>query len=48
MQVLNFKNKPFKNKNGKIIGVFGVARDVTALRAAEEMLKKTNGGIYYS
>jgi PAS domain S-box-containing protein len=41
-KILNFKNKPLKNKNGKIIGVFGVARDVTALRTADEMLKKSN------
>jgi len=37
-----FKNKPLKNNEGKVIGVFGVAMDVTNLKAAEESLKTAN------
>jgi len=41
-KILHFKNDPFRNKEGKIVGVFGVARDVTELKLAEEELRKTN------
>lgn len=34
----HFKNQPQRDKNGKIIGVFGTARDVTDRRIAEQRL----------
>lgn len=33
---------PRRNKNGEIIGIMGISRDITARHAAEEELKKTN------
>ncbi|MBW1692926.1 MAG: PAS domain S-box protein [Deltaproteobacteria bacterium] len=36
----SFKNKPMMDENGDIIGVFGIARDVTERRQAEKDLKR--------
>ena len=36
-----FKNEPLIDKDGNIIGVFGVARDITYRKQAEEDLKKS-------
>jgi len=41
-KIAHFKNRPQRNNDGKIIGVFGVARDITELRIAEEMLRNSN------
>jgi PAS domain S-box-containing protein len=37
----HFKNEPLRDKNGEIIGVFGIARDITERRHAEEELRKS-------
>jgi len=34
-KIIHFKNKPLRNKDGKIIGIFGIARDVTDSKIAE-------------
>jgi len=41
-KIAHFKNRPLKNNDGKIIGVFGTARDITDLRKAEKMLRSLN------
>jgi len=41
-RIAYFKNKPRRNKDGKTIGVFGIARDVTELKIAEEALRTVN------
>ena len=57
-RICRFKNKPRRDKNGTIIGVFGIARDITERKHAEEALKKSeeryynliehaNDGIFY-
>jgi len=35
-----FKNEPLKNEDGQIVGVFGIARDITDRKRAEEELTK--------
>lgn len=37
-----YKNLPLKDEKGNIIGVIGIARDVTERRYMESMLRKTN------
>jgi PAS domain S-box-containing protein len=37
-RICHFKNQPRKGKNGKIIGVFGTARDITDRKVAEQRL----------
>jgi len=39
-RICHFKNGPLKDKDGKIIGVFGIARDITDRKQAEKALKK--------
>jgi len=36
--ICQFKNEPLRDKDGKIIGVFGTARDITEKKRAEEAL----------
>ena len=36
-----FKNEPWRDKDGKIIGVFGIARDITARKQTEEALRES-------
>ncbi|MBW1800744.1 MAG: PAS domain S-box protein, partial [Deltaproteobacteria bacterium] len=38
-KICHFKNKPLRDENGKITGVFGIARDITDRRNAEEELR---------
>ncbi len=40
-KIARFKNEPLIDKGGKIIGVFGVARDITKHIKAKEALKKS-------
>jgi len=40
--ICHFKNEPLKDEDGKIIGVFGIARDITDRKQAEEALKKAH------
>lgn len=35
----HFKNEPLKDKDGKVIGVFGVARDITGQKHLEKQLR---------
>jgi PAS domain S-box-containing protein len=41
-KIARFKNEPLIDKYGKIIGVFGVARDITKHIKAKEALRKTH------
>ncbi|KPJ61140.1 MAG: hypothetical protein AMJ42_01235 [Deltaproteobacteria bacterium DG_8] len=43
-----FKNRPLRDKNGKIIGVFGIARDITERKRAEEEIKKLSAAVVQS
>ena len=38
-RICHFKNEPLRDKKGEIKGVFGIARDITAQRQAEQALK---------
>jgi PAS domain S-box-containing protein len=38
-RICHFKNEPLRDKNGRIIAVFGIARDVTSTKLAEEALR---------
>jgi len=40
-KIAQFKNEPLVDKDGKIIGAFGVARDITYRKQAEEALKNS-------
>ncbi|MDH3838874.1 MAG: PAS domain S-box protein [Desulfobacteraceae bacterium] len=40
-KIARFKNEPLVDKDGKIIGAFGVARDITCHKQTEEALKKS-------
>ena len=40
-KIARFKNKPLIDEDGKIIGVFGVARDITYRKQVEEALQKS-------
>lgn len=40
-KIAHFKNEPLIDEDGRIIGVFGIARDITELVKAEEALKKS-------
>jgi PAS domain S-box-containing protein len=37
-KILHFKNEPLRNKYGKIVGLFGIARDITQRKKADEAL----------
>ena len=37
----HFKNEPLRDENQKIVGVFGIARDVTAHKQAQEALRES-------
>jgi len=39
-RVCHFKNEPLRDDNGDIIGVFGIAQDVTERKQADEALQK--------
>lgn len=39
---------PFRDKNGHIIGTFGISRDITSLREMTEQLKKANAELQRS
>lgn len=41
-RICNFKNEPLKSTGGQIIGVFGIARDITDLKHAENELRKAH------
>jgi PAS domain S-box-containing protein len=41
-RICHFKNKPLWNKDGKIIGVFGIARDITERKHEERTLQKAH------
>ena len=40
-RICHFKNEPLRDKNGRIIGVFGIARDVTSTKLAENALRES-------
>ncbi len=40
-RICRFKNEPLKDKEGQIIGVFGIARDITERKQAEEELRES-------
>jgi len=40
-KILHFRNKPLRNKYGKIVGLFGIARDITQRKKAEEALRES-------
>ena len=40
-KICQFKNQPLRDKEGNIIGVFGIARDITERRRAEEALRES-------
>jgi two-component system, cell cycle sensor histidine kinase and response regulator CckA len=40
-RVLHFKNEPFTDRDGKVVGVFGIARDVTGRKLQEKELKES-------
>ncbi|MCK4824022.1 PAS domain S-box protein [bacterium] len=39
-KICQFKNEPLKDKDGKILGIFGIARDITESKKAEKALKE--------
>jgi len=39
-KICHFKNEPLRKKNGNIVGVFGIARDITDRKRAEEALQR--------
>ena len=41
-RICRYKNKPLRDKDGKIIGVFGITRDISERVKAEEALKKAH------
>ena len=41
-KIARFKNEPLIDKDGRIIGVFGIARDITESVKTEEALKKSH------
>jgi PAS domain S-box-containing protein len=40
-RICHYKNEPLKDKEGQVIGVFGIARDITDLKYAEEALRES-------
>jgi len=40
-RICYYKNEPLKDKEGQVIGVFGIARDITYLKRAEEALRES-------
>ncbi len=40
-RICQFRNKPLRNDRGEIVGTFGVARDVTEHKQAQEALKRS-------
>jgi len=40
-KILHFRNEPLRNKYGKIVGLFGIARDITQRKKAEEALRES-------
>ena len=40
-KILHFKNEPLRNKYGKIVGLFGIARDITQRKKADEALRES-------
>jgi PAS domain S-box-containing protein len=40
-RICHYKNEPLKDKEGKIIGTFGIARDITDAKRAQEKLRES-------
>jgi len=40
-RICHFKNKPLRDENGKIIGVFGIARDITERKEVDKALRES-------
>jgi ATP/maltotriose-dependent transcriptional regulator MalT len=40
--ICQFKNEPLIDKDGDIVGLFGIARDITSRKKAEEALRKAH------
>ena len=40
-KILHFRNEPLRNKYGKIVGLFGIARDITQRKKANEALRES-------
>jgi len=40
-RICHFKNEPLRDNNGKVIGVFGIARDVTKCKQVEKALRES-------
>ena len=40
-KICHFKNEPLKDENGKITGVFGIARDITKRKEMEKALRES-------
>ena len=40
--ICHFKNEPLIDRDGRVIGVFGIARDITVRKNAEEALRKAH------